>query len=123
MRRSESAATANKLQAKARVEFAVVVFSTTRETRDSAAHAPHARKFLFAAGTAINESRGVSSRRERQMMTALLVADFQVMASLPPLVAMRQDSATPGAKLGKNMRQFMSQSAIDFGRMRKQARV
>jgi len=53
-------------------------------------------------------------------MTALLVGDSQVAASLPPLDAMRQDAAPACAKLSKNMREFMSQSAIDFRRMLKE---
>ena len=56
-------------------------------------------------------------------MTALFSGDSQIAARSAPLVAMRQNSATPGAKLGKNMCQFMAQSAIDFGRMLKQAWV
>jgi len=56
-------------------------------------------------------------------MTALLVADCQIAARTAPLVSMRQNSATPGAKLGKKMCQFMAQCAIDFGRMLKEARI
>jgi hypothetical protein len=36
---------------------------------------------------------------------------------------MRQNSATAGAKLSENMRQFMAQRAIDFERMLEQSRV
>jgi hypothetical protein len=50
-------------------------------------------------------------------MTALLVGDSQVAACLLPLKAMRQDAAPTGANLSENMGQFMSQRAIDFGRM------
>jgi len=56
-------------------------------------------------------------------MTALLVADCQIAARTAPLVSMRQNFATSGAKLGKKMRQFMAQCAIDFDRMFEQPRV
>jgi hypothetical protein len=56
-------------------------------------------------------------------MTAFLVGNSQIAARSAPLVAMRQNSATTSAKLSENMRQFMAQRAIDFGRMLEQPRV
>jgi hypothetical protein len=56
-------------------------------------------------------------------MTAPLVCDSQVAASLPPLGAMRRDAVSARAELSEKMREFMSQSAIDFGRMFKQPRI
>ena len=56
-------------------------------------------------------------------MTVFLVSNSQIAARKAPLVAMRQNSATTSAKLSENMRQFMAQRAIDFGRMFEQPRV
>ena len=56
-------------------------------------------------------------------MTALLVGDSQIAARDAPLAAVRQNSATASAKLRENMSEFVSQSAIDFGRMLKQQRI
>jgi hypothetical protein len=56
-------------------------------------------------------------------MTALLVRDSQVAASLPPLDTMGQDASPARAELSKNMSQFMTQRAINFRRMLKQLRV
>jgi hypothetical protein len=56
-------------------------------------------------------------------MTALLVADPQIATRSAPVIAMRQNSASPGPKLCENMSEFMSQSAIDFGLMLKQPRI
>jgi hypothetical protein len=53
-------------------------------------------------------------------MTALLVCDSQIDTRLPPFGAVRQNSASPGAKLSQNMGEFMAQSAIDFGGMLEQ---
>lgn len=97
--------------------------AATGETCDSAAHAPHARKFLFAVRASVNESHRINSRYERQIMTAPLAADPQIAARSAPLVAMRQNSATPSPKLSENVSEFVSQSAIDFGRMLRQSRI
>jgi hypothetical protein len=56
-------------------------------------------------------------------MTALFISNSQIAARSAPLVAMRQNSMTTSAKLSENMRQFMAQCAIDFGRMFQQPRV
>jgi hypothetical protein len=56
-------------------------------------------------------------------MTAFLVRDSQIAARNAPLVSMWPNSATTSAKLSENMRQFMAQRAIDFGRMFQQPRV
>jgi hypothetical protein len=50
-------------------------------------------------------------------VTPLLVGNSQIEASLPPLEAVRWNPSAASAKLGKNMRQFMAQSPVDFGRM------
>jgi hypothetical protein len=47
----------------------------------------------------------------------LLVGESQVETSLSPLVTVWQDPPSSRTKLGQNMRQFMAQSSIDFGRM------
>jgi hypothetical protein len=56
-------------------------------------------------------------------MTAFLASDSQIAARNAPLVSMRSNSATTSAKLSENMRQFVAQCAIDFGRMFEQPQV
>jgi hypothetical protein len=56
-------------------------------------------------------------------MTALLISNSQIAARSAPLVAMGQNSATTSSELSENMRQFMAQRSIDFGRMFQQPRV
>jgi len=87
------------------------------QARDGTAYAADARKFLPAIWAPIHEARDVSSRREREIVTALFIRNSQIAASLPPLDTMWQDAAPSDAKLSKNMGQFMAQRAIDFGRM------
>ena len=50
-------------------------------------------------------------------MTPLLIADCQIVAGLPPLGAVWKDAASTRAKLSKNMREFMAQRTLNFGRM------
>src|SRR5439155_16225609 len=109
-------------QSKARIEVAAIILSAAGETGDRPTDAPHPRKFLATIWATIDQPRGKRSRCKRQIMTALLVGDSQIAARDAPLAAVRQNSATASAKLRENMSEFVSQSAIDFGRMLKQQR-
>jgi len=96
---------------------ATIVFAAAGKTSDCAAHAADARELFTTIWTAIDKPRGVRSRRKRQVMTALFVGDSQIDAGLPPLVTVRWNSPSASTKLSENMRQFVSQSSIDLGRM------
>jgi hypothetical protein len=50
-------------------------------------------------------------------MAARFVGDPEIAAGPPPLRAMRWNAARPRAKLGQQMRQLMTQSAIDLRRI------
>ena len=123
MRRSESAATANKLQPEPRIEFTTVVGAATGKTCYCAFDSPHTMEIALAMRTSVPVSPGAFDRREREIVAALFIRDSQIAASLPPLGAMGQDAAPTGAKLSKNMGQFMAERAIDFGWMLKQPRI
>jgi hypothetical protein len=90
------------------------VFSATSETRNRSANATNARKFLFAIRTTINVTRRVRFRRERQIVTTDFVADLQIAAGIAPFIAMRSDSASSNSKLREQMRQLVSQRAINL---------
>ena len=104
-------------QSKPRIEFSSVVGSAAGQARDGTPYATDARKFLSAIWATINETCRVSLRWKWQSMTALLVTDSQIVASPLPLGAMSWDPASTGAKLGKNVSEFVPQCAIDFLRM------
>src|SRR5262249_10519887 len=97
--------------------------AATGETRNGAFYSTHSRKVALTIWTPVQVAPSGFADGERKIMTALLVRDSQIAASSAPLVSMRQNSATAGAKLGKNMSQFMAQSAIDFGRMLNELRI
>ena len=48
-------------------------------------------------------------------MATFLVANPKFAAGRAPFRSMRQDAAPPGAKLRQQMRQFVTQRAIDLG--------
>jgi hypothetical protein len=93
------------------------MFSAAGKARDCTTHAANSRKFLMTVRTAIDESSGTSSRRKREIVTALLVGDSQIDAGLLPFSAVRWNAPPASAKLRENVRQFVSQSPIDFGQI------
>jgi len=48
-------------------------------------------------------------------MAALLIADSEIGAGGSPFIAVRHDPPPAGAELGKKMRKFVPQCAIDLG--------
>ena len=78
---------------------------------------PHTGKIALAIWTTINEARRKTFSRKREIMTTLLVRNSQIATSLPPFDTVRQNPPPARTKLRENMRQFVAQGAIDFGRM------
>ena len=56
-------------------------------------------------------------------MTALLVCDSQIAASLSPLGAVWQNSASPRTELSEDMSKLVAQRTIDFDRIVEQPRI
>ena len=102
------------LQSKARVEFSTAMRAATGQTCNRAFDPVHARKIAMAMWTAVKITPGTLTDWERQIMTAVLVANSEITASLPPFNAMRQNPAPTSAELGKEMGQLVAQSSIDF---------
>src|SRR5437867_6062048 len=88
-----------KLEPKARIEFAAVVFATAGETGDRATHAADAREFGVAVWTAVNETRRKRARGERQIVTASFIGDAEVTTGRAPFRSVRCDPAPAGAEL------------------------
>jgi hypothetical protein len=97
--------------------------AATRKACNSTSYPPNAMKITLAIWTFVQVPASACARWERKIMTALLISNSQIAARSAPLVAMRQNSATTSSELSENMRQFMAQSAVDFGRMFQQPRV
>jgi hypothetical protein len=110
-------------QPKSRVEVAAIMLSAAGKTGDSAIYSTRPKKIALATRTFVQVSPSAFGNGKRQIMTALLIADFQIAASLPPLRAVWKNAAPTAAKLCENMRQLMKQSTLDFGWMLKQPRV
>jgi hypothetical protein len=77
---------------------------------------PNARKITLTVWTFVKKTSRTFADRKRQVVAALFVVDPKIAARLTPFVAMRQDSASAGAKLGEEMRQFMTKGEINLCR-------
>jgi hypothetical protein len=51
---------------------------------------------------------------EGEIVTTRFASDPKIGAGAPPLCSMRRDAAPAGPKLCEQMRQFMTESAINF---------
>src|SRR4051812_44520149 len=99
------------------------MFSATCETRDRATNFAGARKFLFATRTDINVTPRANFRRERQIVTTRFVGDSQIATRFAPFRTVRSDSASSDSPLREQMRQFVSQRAVDLVAVINQQRI
>jgi len=97
--------------------------AATGQTCDCMFDPAHARKIASTTWTPVNIGPSTFPDWERQIMTALLVANSKIAASLPPFNAMWQNPAPARMKLSQDMGQLVTQRSIDFGWMLKQPRI
>jgi hypothetical protein len=95
------------------VEFSASVFSTAREARDNAANSPDPVKILptFWASIAIRPRQ--LALFERKIVTTRFIRDSEVETGFSPCDPMRGNSATAGAILREQMRQFVAHGLFD----------
>jgi|SRR6266508_3603385 len=91
--------------------------TATGQTCNGTFDLAHARKITTAIWTRIKIASYAFADREWKVMTALLVANPKIAASLPPFKAMWQDPASARTKLRQDVRQLVPQSSLDFGGM------
>ena len=80
----------------------------------------HPPKIAPATWTPVKIAPSTFADWEWEIMTALLVANSKIAASLPLFNAMRQNPAPAGTKLRQDMRQLVLQRSLDFARMMNQ---
>jgi hypothetical protein len=97
--------------------------AATGQTGNRATNPADAWKIAPALWTTIEKTAPAFDCREWQIVTAFFVADPKIAARLTPLGAVRRNPATTSAKLCENMRQLMSQRAIDFTGMLRDLRI
>ena len=56
----------------------------------------------------------LAMHRERQLVTARFAGDAQIATGPLPLRSVSGDSSTAGPRLGEQVRQFVSQSSLNF---------
>ena len=91
--------------------------AATDQTCNRAFDPAHTRKIAPATWTPVEIAPSTFTDWERQIVTALLVANPEIAASLPPFNAMWQSPVPACTKLRQNMRQFVLQSSVDLSRM------
>jgi hypothetical protein len=72
------------------------------------------RKSAVAHGTNVKVAPLLAMDGKRKVMATRFICDTKIRARLSPFCAMRRDTAASGTKLGKQMRQFVFECAIDF---------
>lgn len=112
-----------QLQSKSQIEFSAVMPLAAGQACNCAFDWTHTREFAPAIWTFVDISPGAFTDGKRQIVAALFVGDSEIAARKTPLGSVRENSASASAELGKNMRQFMAQSAMDLGWVLKQTRV
>ncbi|HZA37987.1 MAG TPA: hypothetical protein VE486_02490 [Candidatus Baltobacteraceae bacterium] len=88
--------------------------ATAGQTCHCAFDPTHARKIAPATWTPVKITPSTFADWEWEIMTALLVANSEIAASLQPFNTMRQNPAPAGTKLREDVGQLMSQSSLDF---------
>jgi len=78
-----------QLQPKTYIELAAAMRAATGQTSDCAFDLADAREIAPTIRATVNETPRITLRRKRQRMTALLVCDSQIAASLLPLGSVR----------------------------------
>jgi len=104
-------------QPKVRFEFSTIMCAATGQTCNCTFNPTHARKIALAIWTPVKIAPSTFADWEWKIMTALLIANPKIAASLPPFSAMRQNPAPSRTKLRQDMRQLVLQRSLDFGRM------
>jgi len=96
------------------VECALIVGAAAGQTRDRAPDSAHPWKIASAIWAFVKESPNSRRHRERQVVTALLMADTEFVARLPPFFSVRRDAAPPRPELSEQMCEFMAKRAINL---------
>lgn len=92
----------------------MIVRPAARKAGNGSSGPADARKFLFAIRTTINVARRINFRRERQIVISRFVSDSQIATRLTPFRAVRRDASSTDTELREQMRQLVSQRALDL---------
>jgi hypothetical protein len=77
----------------------------------------NAGKIPFAFRALIEKTARAGTNKKWKRMTALLVANSQITASLPPFWPVRQNSLPADPEMGQEMRDLVEQCPFDFSRV------
>ena len=104
----------DKPQPRFGIEFSAVEFPTAIQAGHRPLDPPHAREFLPAARTAIEETPFPFLHRKREGVAACFIRDAEIAAGAAPFRTVRRNPPAAGAELGQQMGQLMSKSTVNF---------
>lgn len=104
------------LQAEAVVISAAVVFTATVQAGDTLTKRAHPFHFDLALRTAVEVLSSDLPSRERQAVASLFTRQTQFRTGSFPLGTVRSDPAPTCPEFRDEMREFMPQRNVDFGR-------
>jgi hypothetical protein len=97
--------------------------AATSQARNRPSNFADTRKLSLTTWTLVKKAADALANGERQIVAARLAGDSKIAASISPFIAVRRNAPTAGAELRQQMREFMSQGAIDLREMLAQARI
>ena len=96
------------------LKFALIVAAAACEAGDSPANAAHAGEIFCAFRTTIDKASRARTRRKWQGVAARFITNPEIATGLAPLGTMRRNAVASTAGMRDEMRELMTQGAIDF---------
>jgi hypothetical protein len=96
------------------IEFSAVEFPTAFQARDRPFDPANPRKFLSATRTSVEETAFPLFHRKGKRVAARFIPDFEIATGATPFRTVWRNPPAASAELGKQMRELMAQSAVDF---------
>lgn len=113
----------NQAQSETGIEVAAGMSAATGQAREAMANPADTREVARALGATVEEAALRVNRCEWETMATFLIADAKIVARLPPFPTMRRNPAAASSELGKQMRELVSQGAINLSRMMHELRI
>ena len=104
----------NELELESLIVAAPIECAATRKTGGCAAQSPRPCKTAPAIRARVKIPTRLTSNREGEIVTARFPGNSKIGAGPLPLRPVRRDPTSTSAKLREQMRQFMTQSAINL---------
>ena len=96
------------------IEFSAVEFPAAFQACHRPLDPAHPRKFFPATRTLVEETAFPLLHWKRERVAARFISDAEIATGASPFRTVWRNPPAAGAELGKQMRELMAQSAVDF---------